>query len=116
VLVGSLLGTAMAYFSYRQYYPALASPLSHLPYSPRADSVDSHDPAAQPLRAGTDGRGVHSPLPYRDGSDERQEAEPDHDGMGSTVPRQGAQDLPATWQDGRAKPADDVEAGRRRVR
>ncbi|KAK0240274.1 phosphatidic acid phosphatase type 2/haloperoxidase [Armillaria nabsnona] len=35
VLVGSLLGTVLAYFSYRQYYPSLASELSHRPYSPR---------------------------------------------------------------------------------
>ncbi|KAK0459589.1 phosphatidic acid phosphatase type 2/haloperoxidase [Desarmillaria tabescens] len=35
VLIGSLLGTVLAYFSYRQYYPSLASELSHRPYSPR---------------------------------------------------------------------------------
>ncbi|KAL1748066.1 phosphatidic acid phosphatase type 2/haloperoxidase [Schizophyllum fasciatum] len=35
VLVGSILGTVMSYFAYRQYYPALADPLAHRPYSPR---------------------------------------------------------------------------------
>ncbi|KAF5365745.1 hypothetical protein D9758_003266 [Tetrapyrgos nigripes] len=35
VLVGSLLGTVMSYFAYRQYYPELSSLVSHLPYSPR---------------------------------------------------------------------------------
>jgi diacylglycerol diphosphate phosphatase / phosphatidate phosphatase len=35
VLVGSLLGLTLAWFSYRQYYPALSHPLSHRPYSPR---------------------------------------------------------------------------------
>jgi len=35
VLVGGLLGLVMAWFSYRQYYPPLADPLSHRPYSPR---------------------------------------------------------------------------------
>ncbi|KAJ3989115.1 phosphatidic acid phosphatase type 2/haloperoxidase [Lentinula detonsa] len=35
VLVGSILGTVMAYFSYRQYYPSLSSELCHQPYSPR---------------------------------------------------------------------------------
>ncbi|KAG7452643.1 PAP2-domain-containing protein [Guyanagaster necrorhizus] len=35
VLIGSVLGTVLAYFSYRQYYPSLASELSHRPYSPR---------------------------------------------------------------------------------
>ncbi|KAG6868280.1 hypothetical protein C0993_005565 [Termitomyces sp. T159_Od127] len=35
VLVGSVLGTVVSYFAYRQYYPSLASELSHRPYSPR---------------------------------------------------------------------------------
>ncbi|KAG6845727.1 hypothetical protein H0H87_004993 [Tephrocybe sp. NHM501043] len=35
VLVGSLLGTAVSYFTYRQYYPSLSDELSHRPYSPR---------------------------------------------------------------------------------
>ena len=35
VLVGSLLGLSLAWFSYRQYYPSLSHPLSHRPYSPR---------------------------------------------------------------------------------
>ncbi|KII88595.1 hypothetical protein PLICRDRAFT_124819 [Plicaturopsis crispa FD-325 SS-3] len=40
VLVGSILGTVLAYFSYRQYYPSLASPMSHRPYSPRIGHDD----------------------------------------------------------------------------
>ncbi|KAF9533449.1 phosphatidic acid phosphatase type 2/haloperoxidase [Crepidotus variabilis] len=35
ILVGSLVGTLFSYFSYRQYYPSLESPVSHRPYSPR---------------------------------------------------------------------------------
>jgi diacylglycerol diphosphate phosphatase/phosphatidate phosphatase len=35
ILVGSLLGTIMAYFSYRLYYPPLSSEHSHQPYAPR---------------------------------------------------------------------------------
>lgn len=35
VLVGSILGTVISYFTYRQYYPSLASEFSHRPYSPR---------------------------------------------------------------------------------
>ncbi|EPQ58178.1 PAP2-domain-containing protein [Gloeophyllum trabeum ATCC 11539] len=35
VLVGSILGLVMSYFSYRQYYPPLSSEFSHRPYSPR---------------------------------------------------------------------------------
>ncbi|TFY52662.1 hypothetical protein EVJ58_g9888 [Rhodofomes roseus] len=40
VLSGSLLGIVAAYFSYRQYYPNLASPYSHRPYSPRIPRDD----------------------------------------------------------------------------
>ena len=35
VLTGSILGTVMTYFAYRQYYPPLNSDVSHIPYSPR---------------------------------------------------------------------------------
>ncbi|KAF9052461.1 PAP2-domain-containing protein [Hymenopellis radicata] len=48
ILVGSILGTVMAYFAYRQYYPSLASELSHRPYSPRIKRDESQD---LPLRA-----------------------------------------------------------------
>ncbi|KAL4253149.1 PA-phosphatase related phosphoesterase family protein [Abortiporus biennis] len=34
VLVGSLLGLSIAYFTYRQYYPSLASPQCEKPHSP----------------------------------------------------------------------------------
>ncbi|KAK2460589.1 hypothetical protein APHAL10511_007059 [Amanita phalloides] len=33
--VGAIVGTVLAYFCYRQYYPSLASELSHCPYGPR---------------------------------------------------------------------------------
>ena len=35
VLAGSVLGLVIAYFSYRQYYPSLASEKSHRSYTPR---------------------------------------------------------------------------------
>jgi diacylglycerol diphosphate phosphatase/phosphatidate phosphatase len=35
VVAGSILGLVIAYFAYRQYFPSLASPMSHRPYSPR---------------------------------------------------------------------------------
>ncbi|KAJ1973112.1 hypothetical protein H4R35_004292 [Dimargaris xerosporica] len=40
VTVGSIIGIVCAYFAYRQYYPNLASPLAHRPYSPRIPSED----------------------------------------------------------------------------
>ncbi|KAI0034541.1 phosphatidic acid phosphatase type 2/haloperoxidase, partial [Vararia minispora EC-137] len=44
VLVGSLLGFVIAYFSYRHYYPSLASPHAHFPHPPRTEP-----PPQQPL-------------------------------------------------------------------
>jgi len=41
VLVGAILGAVLAYFSYRQYYPSLASKNSHHPYAPRIQLEDS---------------------------------------------------------------------------
>ncbi|KAH8825586.1 PAP2-domain-containing protein [Flagelloscypha sp. PMI_526] len=40
VLAGSILGTIVAYFSYRQYYPHLASSEAHSPFSPRIARED----------------------------------------------------------------------------
>ncbi|RDB24140.1 Phospholipid phosphatase 5 [Hypsizygus marmoreus] len=42
VLVGSLLGTFISYFTYRQYYPSLSSELSHRPYSPRVKREETN--------------------------------------------------------------------------
>ena len=38
-MTGSTIGIVFAFFSYRQYYPSLASALSHRPYSPRIPSL-----------------------------------------------------------------------------
>lgn len=35
VTVGSLAGLLFSYFSYRQYFPALAAADAHIPYEPR---------------------------------------------------------------------------------
>jgi hypothetical protein len=40
VLIGSIVGLAFAYFSYRQYFPPLNDKYSHLPYRPRIDWDD----------------------------------------------------------------------------
>ncbi|KAF7777549.1 hypothetical protein Agabi119p4_3621 [Agaricus bisporus var. burnettii] len=73
VLVGSLLGTVMAYFSYRQYYPPLESELSHRPFSPRIKRDDdelipthnhhpsgSNFPFVQPPTTSTQGNGQYT--------------------------------------------------------
>ena len=43
VLVGAILGLTMAFFAYRQYYPSLASDVSHLPYGPRLKKGETGD-------------------------------------------------------------------------
>ncbi|KIM62072.1 hypothetical protein SCLCIDRAFT_15917 [Scleroderma citrinum Foug A] len=65
VVAGSLLGTVVAYFSYRQYYPSLTSPMSHRPYSPRVPrdeqvlpTVASHGEARYPVRESEEGEEV----------------------------------------------------------
>lgn len=44
IVVGSLVGLLLSYFSYRQYFPSLASPLSHRPYSPRIEREEESGP------------------------------------------------------------------------
>jgi len=53
VTVGSILGLVMTYFSYRQYYPSLASPYSHRPYFPR--TKPPADSMSLPLHRSPDG-------------------------------------------------------------
>ncbi|PPQ70286.1 hypothetical protein CVT24_000849 [Panaeolus cyanescens] len=43
VLVGSTVGTVLAFFAYHQYYPSLASEWSHRPFSPRIKREDDSD-------------------------------------------------------------------------
>lgn len=40
VLFGALLGSIVSYFCYRQYFPTLTSPHSHLPFAPRLPEVE----------------------------------------------------------------------------
>lgn len=42
ILTGSALGLGIAYFSYRQYYPHLASKIAHFPFKTRFEEVE-HD-------------------------------------------------------------------------
>ena len=74
VVAGSILGFVIAYFAYRQYFPSLASPMSHRPYSPRVPRDEPVLPKtaqdAQRFRDSDDGEqmelidgGVHKPDP-----------------------------------------------------
>ncbi|KAH0827133.1 PAP2-domain-containing protein [Lanmaoa asiatica] len=62
VVAGSILGFVVAYFAYRQYFPSLASPMSHRPYSPRVSRDESVLPTttqdAQRFRDSDDGEQV----------------------------------------------------------
>ncbi|KAJ9098055.1 hypothetical protein QFC19_006490 [Naganishia cerealis] len=42
VIAGGIIGTLIAWYAYRQYYPALAAPNCHRPYSPRIAHEDAH--------------------------------------------------------------------------
>ena len=59
VLTGSILGIVVAYFSYRQYYPPLTSPISHQPYPQRlkrgGHELPTHNraPSAAPVMGST---------------------------------------------------------------
>lgn len=86
--MGSIVGLVLSYFAYRQYYPSLASPYSHRPYSPRVKDHDSEVP--RPTRRDT----------FRDVEEGRVEG---HDGvleMDGTVDR-GGEPLEDIWRQGR---------------
>ena len=44
VVAGSCLGILTAYFSYRLYYPSLASEVAHLPFTPKIHRLDASLP------------------------------------------------------------------------
>ncbi|KAF9466356.1 phosphatidic acid phosphatase type 2/haloperoxidase [Collybia nuda] len=58
VLIGGIVGTFVTYFTYRQYYPSLASELSHRPYSPR---IKREEPALPMHHQHANGSGVLHP-------------------------------------------------------
>ncbi|QRW14806.1 oligosaccharyl transferase subunit OST3/OST6 family protein [Ceratobasidium sp. AG-Ba] len=90
VLIGSVVGLVLSYFSYRQYYPSLTSPFSHRPYSPRI-------PRYQQEQAG-----IPSPDAETIRSHNHLTAEPTPNGVESielsgTVKR-GGEDLSEMWR------------------
>lgn len=112
ILIGSLVGTILSYFSYRQYYPNLASPYSHRPYSPRIareepehaegmylprtqQDVDGHNHTAHNHSA------HNHPLDGRDGRT--------HGHEGRTQSRRGTSDTDLTRRDGDGDSSEGYE-------
>jgi hypothetical protein len=61
VFIGGIIGTFVSYFTYRQYYPSLASELSHRPYSPR---IKREEPVIPMHHHEANGSGIlHHPQP-----------------------------------------------------
>ncbi|KAH9483986.1 Phospholipid phosphatase 5 [Psilocybe cubensis] len=109
VLVGSLVGTFFAFFTYRQYYPPLSSELSHRPYSPRIKREDN-DRAVLPTHIDQfNGQtNIGNRHQYSDSTD-------DHFELAGTVPRPpGPGRLENVWKQGAGSPdlsQEDVVAG-----
>jgi len=61
IVVGSAMGLLFSYFSYRQYYPSLGSPLSHRPYASR---IESEEESGLPMHNDphSDDQDDHSPV------------------------------------------------------
>ncbi|KAJ9095959.1 hypothetical protein QFC21_005321 [Naganishia friedmannii] len=55
VIAGGIIGTLMAWYAYRQFYPPLAAPNSHRPYSPRIAHEDAHITAEENPESMQDG-------------------------------------------------------------
>ncbi|KIM49414.1 hypothetical protein M413DRAFT_438592 [Hebeloma cylindrosporum] len=115
VLVGSLIGTLFSFFSYRQYYPDLSSPLSHRPYSPR---IKREDPEVLPMYQNNNNNDngnfvgqrptdpsstAYRPNTYH--SDEAYELE-------GTVPRPGPATLTEVWHEDSKRDVDNSRAER----
>jgi len=90
VLVGAALGTVLAYFSYRQFYPSLVSKTSERPYSPRI------------RREHTELLPTHNLHTFGESLDNGNHANyGDHnDGLAETVPRPETGRLKNVWREG----------------
>ena len=116
MLVGSILGTVLAFFAYRQYYPSLTSPLAHRPYSPRVRRDDDSGELlpSHGLHGSPDAHAKpYSPYEPPTGALAHQQAYagPANGGSGraapeGTVPRGGPQSMGTMWRQG----ADDERA------
>lgn len=84
VVAGSILGFVVAYFAYRQYFPSLASPMSHRPHSPRV-------PRDEPVLPTTAQDAQH----FRDSDDGEQ-----MELIGGGVPKSEPGSLGDVWREG----------------
>lgn len=95
VVAGSCLGILTAYFSYRLYYPSLASELAHLPFAPKIHRLD----ASLPIYGQDDDGPSYSHM--RSGSEAEVEL------LDGTAERTGPTPLDHVWEQG-----PSVESGR----
>ncbi|PPQ81213.1 hypothetical protein CVT25_015737 [Psilocybe cyanescens] len=108
VLVGSLVGTLFAFFTYRQYYPPLSSKLSHRPYSPRIKREEDHAVLPTHIDHFTEQPTNANRHQYSDSTDDNYE-------LAGTVPRPpGPGRLEHVWKEGAGSPnmsQEDVAGG-----
>jgi diacylglycerol diphosphate phosphatase/phosphatidate phosphatase len=90
VLVGATLGTVLAYFSYRQYYPSLVSKDSQFPYSPRHTFEETVE--RLPIH------NLHTFGESVDHGSHARYSDDHHDGLAETVPRPETGLLKNVWR------------------
>lgn len=90
--MGSIIGYVLAYFSYRQYYPSLASPYSHRPYSPRVGRDDDEQEGLPTHTHDRTPQGNRSHQPSEDGNEEVELAD-------ETVRKPGPSHLSDAWRE-----------------
>lgn len=88
--MGAVLGTILAYFSYRQYYPSLASKNSQRPYSPRVRREDTEILPTHNLHTFGESLDDGNHISYND----------HNDALAGTVPRPDNGQLENVWREG----------------
>ena len=98
VTAGSILGTVLAYFCYRQYYPNLASKFSHHPYSPR---IKHEDIEILPSHSCGGSHDIEDHIRHNG----------HHDVLAGTVPRPEPEHLEDVWRDDGVNAAEEENVG-----
>lgn len=107
VLFGALVGTLVSYFCYRQYFPTLNSPHSHLPFAPRFPEVEkpgTNHEAGIPMtnQAGSPDLEGGGTMGRRRRTGEDTDVAENH--IDGTAPRAQRQSLEAMWAGSKAPP------------